>query len=151
MWVLGRVTTYKLRNLGRFTHNQLLVTGHQVSLCTSDGGGIVCFIVNNLVNSLVIILIDYLWILNDWANIGITLGRCTRGQATKTYCQYCNCTLSTKWVLHKGCVRCVCGLVCFSHYFARYSSYSTIKSSNFRCKYWKPHVSSLIRSWDIAF
>ena len=26
-----------------------------------------------------------------------------------------------------------------------------MKSSNFECKYWKPHVSSFIRSWDIAF
>ena len=104
---LGRVTTYKLRKLGRFGHNQLLVTC-QVSLCPGDGGSIVCFIINNLVNSLVIILIDYLWILNDLANIGITPGRCTRGQANKMYCQYCNCTLSTKWVLYKGWVRCVC-------------------------------------------
>ena len=101
------MTTYKLRKLGQFGHNQLLVTG-QVSLCTSDGGGIVCFIINNLVNSLVITLIDYLRILNDLTNIGITPDRCTRGQATKMYCQYCNCTLSTKWVLHKGWVRCVC-------------------------------------------
>ena len=101
------MTTYKLRKLGRFGHNQLLVTG-QVSLCTSDGGGIVCFIINYLIYSLVITLIDYLEILNDLANIGITPGRCTRGQAIKTYCQYCNCTLGTKWVLHKGWVRCVC-------------------------------------------
>ena len=38
---MGRVTAYKLRKLGRFGHNQLLVTG-QVSLCTSDGGATVC-------------------------------------------------------------------------------------------------------------
>ena len=72
------MTTYKLRKLGQFGHNQLLVTS-QVSLCTSDGGGVVWFIINNLVNSLVITLMDYLWILNDLANIGITPGRCTRG------------------------------------------------------------------------
>ena len=38
------MTTYKLRKLGQFGHNQLLVTG-QVSLCTGDGGatvGTVC-------------------------------------------------------------------------------------------------------------
>ena len=43
VWVLGRMTTYKLRKLGRFSHNQLLVTS-QVSLCTSDGGAIVCMV-----------------------------------------------------------------------------------------------------------
>ena len=91
------MTTYKLRKLGWFGHNQLLVTG-QVSLCTSEGGGIVCFIIKYLFNSLIITLIDYSEILNGLANIGITPGRCTRGQATKTYCQYCNCAISTKWV-----------------------------------------------------
>ena len=88
--------------------------------------------------------------MNDLTNIGITLGRCTRGQAIKMYCQYCDCTLGTKWVLHKGWVRCVC----FGPYFAiillGFHLYRTIKSSNFECKYWKLHVSSLIRSWDIA-
>ena len=34
--------------MGWFSHNQLLVTG-QVSLCTSDGGVIVCSIVNYLI------------------------------------------------------------------------------------------------------
>ena len=101
------MTTYKLRKLGRFGHNQLLVTG-QVSVSTSDGGGIVCFIINYLVNSLVITLIDYLEILNGLANIGITPGRCTRGQPLKRTASIVIVQLAQNGYLHKGWVRCVC-------------------------------------------
>ena len=139
------MTTYKLRKLGQFGHNQLLVTG-QISLCTSDGGGIVCFIINYLIYSLVITLIDYLEILNDLANIGITPGRCTRGRPLK----HTASIVIVHLVQNGYCIRGgwgVCVLAIFCHYFTRYPSYSTIESSNYECKYWKPHVSSFIRSW----
>ena len=45
------MTTYKLRKLGWFSHNQFLVTS-QVSLCTSEGGATVLFIVSYLIDQL---------------------------------------------------------------------------------------------------
>ena len=47
------MTTYNLRKLGQFGHNQLLVTG-QVSLCTSDGGATVCMVASYQFDSLAI-------------------------------------------------------------------------------------------------
>ena len=45
--------------MGQFSHNQLLVTG-QVSLCTSDGGATVCFIVSYLIVLVITLKTDYL-------------------------------------------------------------------------------------------
>ena len=39
----------------------------------------------------------------------------------------------------------------FAIYSLGFHLIRTIKSKFFCCKYWKPHVSSFIRSWDIAF
>ena len=48
--------------MGWFSHNQLLVTG-QVSLCTSDGGATVCYIVSYLIDLVITLKTDYLEII----------------------------------------------------------------------------------------
>ena len=43
VWVYQWIDHLLVEKMGRFGHNQLLVTG-QVGLCTSDGSDIICFV-----------------------------------------------------------------------------------------------------------
>ena len=92
--------------MGWFSHNQLLVTG-QVGLCTSDGSAIVCTVASYQIDSLGYHTKNRLsgdncviWHILVLSRVGVQGDR-----PLKTFCQCCECTLSTKWVSHKGLVR----------------------------------------------
>ena len=92
--------------MGRFGHNQLLVTG-QVGLCTSDGSAIVCMVASYQIDSLGYHTKNQLsrdnWVI--WHILVLSRVGVQGDRPLKMCCQCYECTLSTKWVSYKGLVR----------------------------------------------
>ena len=129
------MTTYKLRKLGWFGHNQLLVTG-QVSLCTSDGGAIVCRIASYQIDSFGYHTGNRLsgdnwliWHILVLSQVGVQGDRPLKRTASIVIVHL----VQNGYYIRGG--RGVCVLVRFCHFFTRYPSYRTMNGSNFECKY----------------